>query len=1057
MNKHRNSPAMPFPKLTRLAAAVAGGLLLAPTLALAQAKYQEVGRIGDTGSWRTPEFQKDWGLAAVGAEYAYTRGLSGAGINAGIMDNGVALWHSDLAGKVSGLDVHDVDCNSREIFIGPEACFSSDGSTRFVYTEPLSSTQLAYLQRLLDDGKITQDDFDELASLGGFAHQTHGTHVAGTVGAYRNGAGMHGVAFDALLHSTTFVSDLYQDVRGYYQEPTGVRLGQGLGSDALDLLFSQMTARHVRVMNYSWGSGGKIDTASDMDAIAEDSMQLFGIYATWAKNNDAIQVWAAGNGSGQIAGFEATLPRYDEAAEPYWLSVVNLGRDGKIDSSSSICALSKDWCISAPGTDIESTIPAGDVEGEILEYKNGDKAGFQITDAEQRSEYQKKTGTSMAAPHVTGGVVLLMERYPYLSSAQVRDVLLTTAQDLGAPGIDEIYGWGLMDLKKAIDGPGQLRVDTDVKMSRRAGGAKVWAGNAWDDWRNDIGGSGKLTKSGAGWLRLSGNNSFAGAVVKDGVLELDGRNTLTSAVQVQGGELLLNGKLENTALQVQGGVATVQGQVVGSATTVDAQGRLQGTGTLADTSVAGTVAPGVAGIGTLRVDGTYTQQAGSTYQLDVGAQGKSDLIDVRGQAQLQGGEVKVTGATLGDKVQILSAHSISGAFADARSSSSQPFLAFKLRPGAKQVDLDVTRGKALASAASTSNQISVAKAADALEDKNALLKRLTQLSAPQATSAFDSVSGEVYASQRTALVRQGADMNDTVASRLRSVQDPFAAQAESGRANGVWVQAQSGSGHLNGDGNAARSQYHNQGFTAGYDRAFGDGWTAGLVGAKGQGDMQVKARGARDEVRSRSLGLYGGKEWGQFALRAGWLMSEHRVDTARQVSYGVHHEQNRAHYDSKGQQGFVEAGYSWALTERFALEPYAQWSRVEVKDPRVQETGGLTALALTAERSRVDFATAGVRFAANLAPTGGQDWLQLGGALAYRHASGDLAAASHATWQGGGSFTSWGAPLDKQATLLNLNLGARLSRNTLLELGYDGQYGSTTHDHALNARFSLKF
>jgi subtilase-type serine protease len=1056
VNKHRNSPATPFPKLTRLAAAVAGGLLLAPTLALAQTNYQEVGRVGDAGSWRTPEFQKDWGLAAVGAEHAYARGLSGAGINAGIMDGGVAFFHSDLQGKVKGMVFNDDGCKSREVFLGPDGCFHTDGTTRFTYTEPLSPKALAELEKDVKSGKISQKDYDETAAMGGYAYESHGTHVAGTVGALRNGAGMHGVAFNSTLYSTSFSSDIYQDVISALGDQDGVYETKEMEGATLERMFSYMTARNVRVMNHSWGSD-KYDTAAEMDAAAPQVLLRYSPYATWAKNSETIQVRSAGNGSGQIAGFEPTLPRYDKAAEPYWLSVVNLGRDGKIDSSSSICALSKDWCISAPGTDITSTVPQGEVTGELVTYRNGSNAGFKITSAKQESGYADLSGTSMAAPHVTGGVVLLMERYPYLSSAQVRDVLLTTAQDLGAPGIDEIYGWGLMDLKKAIDGPGQLRVDTDVKMSRRAGGAKVWAGNAWDDWRNDIGGSGKLTKSGAGWLRLSGNNSFAGAVVKDGVLELDGRNTLTSAVQVQGGELLLNGKLENTALQVQGGVATVQGQVVGSATTVDAQGRLQGTGTLADTSVAGTVAPGVAGIGTLRVDGTYTQQAGSTYQLDVGAQGKSDLIDVRGQAQLQGGEVKVTGATLGDKVQILSAHSISGAFADARSSSSQPFLAFKLRPGAKQVDLDVTRGKALASAASTSNQISVAKAADALEDKNALLKRLTQLSAPQATSAFDSVSGEVYASQRTALVRQGADMNDTVASRLRSVQDPFAAQAESGRANGVWVQAQSASGHLNGDGNAARSQYHNQGFTAGYDRAFGDGWTAGLVGAKGQGDMQVKARGARDEVRSRSLGLYGGKEWGQFALRAGWLMSEHRVDTARQVSYGVHHEQNRAHYDSKGQQGFVEAGYSWALTERFALEPYAQWSRVEVKDPRVQETGGLTALALTAERSRVDFATAGVRFAANLAPTGGQDWLQLGGALAYRHASGDLAAASHATWQGGGSFTSWGAPLDKQATLLNLNLGARLSRNTLLELGYDGQYGSTTHDHALNARFSLKF
>ena len=55
----------------------------------------------------------------------------------------------------------------------------------------------------------------------------------------------------------------------------------------------------------------------------------------------------------------------------------------------------------------------------------------------------------------------------------------------------------------------------DVVMNTRAGGLKVWEGDAWDDWTNDIGGPGKLTKSGIGWLRLSGDNTFNGAIVRD--------------------------------------------------------------------------------------------------------------------------------------------------------------------------------------------------------------------------------------------------------------------------------------------------------------------------------------------------------------------------------------------------------------------------------------------------------------------------------------------------------------------------------------------------------------
>ncbi len=48
----------------------------------------------------------------------------------------------------------------------------------------------------------------------------------------------------------------------------------------------------------------------------------------------------------------------------------------------------------------------------------------------------------MATPHVTGAVAVLLQRFPYMTSAQIADVLKTTATDMGAPGIDALYGWG---------------------------------------------------------------------------------------------------------------------------------------------------------------------------------------------------------------------------------------------------------------------------------------------------------------------------------------------------------------------------------------------------------------------------------------------------------------------------------------------------------------------------------------------------------------------------------------------------------------------------------------
>lgn len=56
-------------------------------------------------------------------------------------------------------------------------------------------------------------------------------------------------------------------------------------------------------------------------------------------------------------------------------------------------------------------------------------------------------GTSFSAPIVTGTAALL-QRYPWMSNDNLRTTLLTTAQDIGAVGVDSKFGWGLLDAGK---------------------------------------------------------------------------------------------------------------------------------------------------------------------------------------------------------------------------------------------------------------------------------------------------------------------------------------------------------------------------------------------------------------------------------------------------------------------------------------------------------------------------------------------------------------------------------------------------------------------------------
>ena len=107
--------------------------------------------MGAPDSWKTAEFNRQWGLEAISAEFAYARGYTGKGVTIGIIDNAI-LSHSEFAGKLTRLD---------------------NGSYNFSYDK--------------------QDNM----SFG-----DHGTHVAGIAAAKRDGGGMHGVAFDADIIGT---------------------------------------------------------------------------------------------------------------------------------------------------------------------------------------------------------------------------------------------------------------------------------------------------------------------------------------------------------------------------------------------------------------------------------------------------------------------------------------------------------------------------------------------------------------------------------------------------------------------------------------------------------------------------------------------------------------------------------------------------------------------------------------------------------------------------------------------------------------------------------------
>jgi len=180
-------------------------------------------------------------------------------------------------------------------------------------------------------------------------------------------------------------------------------------------------------------------------------------------------------------------------------------------------------------------------------------------DWESRLTYSLPTMGPGDKPAVVpqGAEYLIMTRFPYLGTDQLREVLRTTELPSGIV-LDNGEGWARLDLFRAADGYGAIDADTTVTMdaARAADDTQPGAGyNASDVWRNDISGSGVLTKAGSGELTLTGHNTFGGISVSGGTLRLTGINEYSQGVNADGGTLAI----ENGSLRTQGDISTVPG------------------------------------------------------------------------------------------------------------------------------------------------------------------------------------------------------------------------------------------------------------------------------------------------------------------------------------------------------------------------------------------------------------------------------------------------------------------------------------------------------------------
>lgn len=126
------------------------------------------------------------------------------------------------------------------------------------------------------------------------------------------------------------------------------------------------------------------------------------------------------------------------------LVVAAAGNGGATDKPKWPASL--DLTIAVTAVDSSKNVTSFDQRGDYIDIA---APGASIVST-AKGEYAALSGTSMAAGFVAGAAALLFAAEPRISNTQVREILLSTATDIGEPGRDQTFGVGFLNLVAAL-------------------------------------------------------------------------------------------------------------------------------------------------------------------------------------------------------------------------------------------------------------------------------------------------------------------------------------------------------------------------------------------------------------------------------------------------------------------------------------------------------------------------------------------------------------------------------------------------------------------------------
>ncbi len=364
--------------------------------------------------WKTAEFNKDTSKTIINADKAYARGWTGKGAVLGVIDTYQQTDHEALHGKYKW-----------------------------------------YKDYVLNDTIVENKG----------QYQSHGTHVAGIVAGKKDDNEFHGVAFDANLVGANV--DYYGNAsanmgqaQNALHDIAKLKATKADGGEGINIIAVNMSFNKTVQFNH-YGTITKLDDGTYSSSVVSANKGSSN-YWKIGTDNDIVLVNSAGNGM-MVDGEVNT----EFALDPgIWATEVD--SNGNLVLGGKMIIVGNWGGTKAEGQVVGSK--SGHVCLDIVDNKCNDKyqvkdfyilaPGNEVYSSVAGDGYSTLSGSSMAAPQVTGAIGILHQMWPHMKGENLVKLVLNTA-DTNINGYNvNIHGQGMLDLDEATKPQGAVGVPT---------------------------------------------------------------------------------------------------------------------------------------------------------------------------------------------------------------------------------------------------------------------------------------------------------------------------------------------------------------------------------------------------------------------------------------------------------------------------------------------------------------------------------------------------------------------------------------------------------------------